>query len=119
MITRTVTVNWTQVGWHRWPEAEGERHYLALTHRHLFHYTVEMEVEHNDREVEFHDLLDFARQVAPTPDVHLGRMSCEDMAEQVIDKLLARYGRERDMSVTVSEDDEVGATLGWKHDQPA
>ena len=115
VTARSITVTWNQPGFHRWPEA-GEvlpdRAYLADKHRHLFYYEVTVTTEHNDREVEFHDLLDFCRYIAPAEGADLGRMSCEDMALQVGRAVNGRHPG-RKVVVTVWEDLEVGATLEW------
>ena len=107
---RSITVRWTKEGWHNWPEAEGERDYLASRHRHLFHYELQVSVEHNDREIEFHDLLAFARSVSLEGE--LGRTSCESLAEIVLTAIQAKYPG-RDYACTVWEDNEVGATIEW------
>jgi hypothetical protein len=110
-IGRTVTVRFTREGWHCWPEADGVRDYLASRHRHLFYYEVTISVNHNDREVEFHDLLEFARESAVQGE--LGRRSCEDMAEVVLEAISQKW-KDRQYKVSVFEDNEVGATITWE-----
>lgn len=95
-------------GFHRWPDAPEPRAYLAQSHRHLFHVEVQIEVFHDDREIEFHDLLDFTRSVFPGGD--MGSDSCEVMAKEIIKQLTNKYGR-RAMQVSVFEDGEVGAVV--------
>jgi hypothetical protein len=41
---------------HRWKEAEGRRAYLREPHGHPFTMKLELEVDHSDRAVEFHDV---------------------------------------------------------------
>ena len=110
-IHRTVTVRFTKEGWHNWPEAEGVRDYLASRHRHLFYYELTVSVGHNDREIEFHDLLEFASHAAVAGE--LGRRSCEDMAEVILKAVRDKYP-ERTYACTVWEDNEVGATITWE-----
>ncbi len=98
-------------GWHAWPDAPEPRAYLASPHRHLFKVLVELEVFHDDREIEFHDLLDFVRSQLPGPD--LGARSCEMMAKALGHSILARFPG-RDVLVSVSEDGEVGARAFYK-----
>jgi DNA-directed RNA polymerase specialized sigma24 family protein len=43
---------------HWWPGATGKRAYLADEHMHDFRIRVAVEVEHDERQVEFHDLRD-------------------------------------------------------------
>jgi hypothetical protein len=57
--------HWTAPASHRWADAAGERAYLAERYRHLFHFRVELDVGHDDREVEFHDRLDACREITP------------------------------------------------------
>jgi hypothetical protein len=103
-VTR-IFVRFRQVGFHAWPNATGERAYLAQRHRHVFHVEVSCEVGHDDREVEYHDLLDAAREAFPGGD--LGSTSCEAMARELGKKIARRFGRA--MRVSVSEDGECGS----------
>lgn len=66
-----------------------------------------MNVTHDDREVEFHDLLDFARSHFPGGD--LGGQSCEMLARKLATKVVKQYNRPAEISV--SEDGEVGAVV--------
>lgn len=109
VMSRTITVRWTQPGYHRWPEAGGRRDYLSDRHRHLFHFEVSMAVGHNDREVEFHDLLDHARAWRDDLGSEFGRMSCEDIALEVGAHVAKAWCRP--MTVAVFEDGECGATV--------
>lgn len=99
-------------GWHAWPAAPEPRAYLATPHRHLFKVLVELEVFHDDREIEFHDLLDFVRSLLPGP--NLGAQSCEMMAKSLGHSIRSRWPG-RDCLVSVSEDGEVGARV-FLHD---
>jgi hypothetical protein len=101
-----IWVKFTCVGYHRWPDAPPHRAYLALEHRHLFHVKVTTSVKHDDREIEFHDLLEAAKKYFDTGD---GTWSCERMAGC----LSARLARDFDRSfrVDVSEDGECGAAV--------
>lgn len=114
MPDTSIVVRWTHAGFHCWPSARevtGERRaYLADRHRHLFHYEVRLEVSHDDRQVEFHDLLDECRAFTTQRTEH-GHRSCEMLAEEVLDFIDTRFpvvGLYR--SVSVLEDNECGAT---------
>lgn len=106
VVSSTAWVTSQFEGWHAWPDATEYRAYLASSHRHLFKVLVEIEVLHDDREIEFHDLLDFVRSILPGPD--LGARSCEMMAKSIGQAILFQYPG-RDLVVSVSEDGEVGA----------
>ena len=113
MTTRSITVRWTQVGFHMWPEAPPRRAYLTSRHRHLFYFELTVGVSHNDRDIEFHDLRDFAAAVITEQE--MGRSSCEDLATTILEAvamhLSASGAEDRPMSCTVWEDNEVGATV--------
>lgn len=107
MSTR-IFVRFTEPGWHRWPAAPDSRAYLRDSHRHLFHYEVSMLVTHDERDVEFHDLIDAARSYVHLGD--LGARSCETIARDLLGDLHGEYP-DRHVIVTVSEDGECGATV--------
>lgn len=105
-----IFVKFSEVAMHCWPGAPDRRAYLRAEHRHLFFVEVRTEVRHGDREIEFHDLLDeakmlFGRAIADLP---ISR-SCEMIAHAIAAPLRDRY--RRSFAVTVSEDNECGATL--------
>lgn len=106
-MSARIFVRFQSAGIHHWPGATGERAYLATPHRHQFHVEVAVPVTHDDREVEFHDLLEFCRSAFPTGD--LGAMSCEMLARQLGDAVMQRYLRP--VTVTVSEDGECGSVV--------
>lgn len=106
-MTARIFVRFQSAGIHHWPAATGARAYLAVPHRHQFHVEVAVPVSHDDREVEFHDLLDFCRSEFPTGD--LGAQSCEMLARQLGEAVLRRY--HRPVTVTVSEDGECGSVV--------
>lgn len=117
--TLTVWAKTTFVGWHYWPDAPAERAYLRDSHRHLFHVSAELEVGHDDREVEFHDLMRVVeRSLEMIGDPvewglggrNLGPRSCEAVARWVADAVARTYPG-RLLSIEVSEDNECGARL--------
>lgn len=99
-------VRFTCAGWHRWPDAPPPRAYLASCHRHLFHVEVRLQVRHDEREVEYHDLLDFCQGAFAGGD--MGGASCETMARELAQEVTAQFPW-RWLSVSVLEDGEVGA----------
>lgn len=105
-----IFVTWSFEGFHRWPDAPPERAYLATLHRHLFQCQASVTVEHDDREVEFHDLLDVCRTVSTIEGEH---ESCEMIANRVHAAIDARYPG-RSVTVSVSEDGECGAVVTWQ-----
>lgn len=98
-------------GLHCWPEAKilfPEVAYLSDPHRHIFHIKCHSKVNHDDRDVEFIMLkhsVDNFMQNWYDPMYNLfdfGRMSCEDIAQSILDEFDSIY------KVEVSEDGENG-----------
>lgn len=109
---KQIKVSTNFVGFHRWPEAEGKRKYLADLHRHLFGIVVAVEVTENNRQIEYHDLLDEVNDIKNSLPIILGHdgSSCEDMAETFLDLLEEKYPARR-ISVEVNEDGECGSVI--------
>jgi hypothetical protein len=102
----TITIRFQTPGFHCWPDAPEHRSYLRALHRHLFHVEVTTPVEHEERQIEFHDLMDEAKQLFGQRDQ---AASCETMAHDLILALRERHG-DRPFKVSVFEDGEAGAT---------
>lgn len=103
------------VGFHRWPQAPPRRAYLRAKHRHVFIIGVAVET-HADRQVEFHDLQDVAKERLGAPmngeAMDFDEMSCEQIGK----KLIERLEKEKDyrgmsLGVSVSEDGESGVRI--------
>lgn len=110
-VAATITVTHREPGWHAWPDAPAVRHYLSERHRHLFGYQLTLPVSHGEREIEFHDVLDwlvaFVREVEATD---MGaEASCETRARWVAQEASRRW--ERPATARCSEDDECWATV--------
>lgn len=109
-----VWVKRSSSGFHSWPDATVRRGYLAAQHRHQFVTTVWLTVEHGDREVEFHDLLEAVERVM-FDGRDFGSRSCEAIASIVMDEVINVWPG-RDCVVEVSEDGECGALVS-EHDR--
>jgi hypothetical protein len=105
-MTTFAIVRFRVPGIHYWPGPPKHRQYLLNAHRHLFHVECGIEVKHNDREIEFQDLLDRAQHKFMLG----GRMSCEMAAKGLLKHLQKRFP-ERRMYVDVFEDGECGARI--------
>lgn len=108
MSATTITVRHRSEGWHRWPDAPPLRSYLATSHRHLFHVEVTARVDHDERDIEFHDLRDEVVACAPSGD--MGAASCEAMARRMLDRLTDVFDG-KVIAVEVWEDGECGARV--------
>lgn len=109
-MRRFAAVRFRVPGFHSWPDAPEERAYLRERHRHLFHVSVQVEVDHASREIEFHDLLDFCKMAWPMAEDGSNDWSCETMGELMMGGLRRKYPG-RCVVVEVWEDGECGAVL--------
>lgn len=99
-------------GIHRWQSAPDEVAFLRDFHRHEFHVELEMEVHHEDRELEFilvkralDRFIDESGLKDPSP------RSCETIAKRIISWAKQTYGLGRNISCGVFEDGENGARV--------
>lgn len=104
-----VTVKYRVEGFHCWPgAAKDNESYLANKHRHMFHFTVGLEVKHHDREVEFinlrRKLLFYSQRLLEQSTTK----SCEDLVADILAYLKNDYS-ERRCFAWVEEDGENGA----------
>lgn len=113
--TRTrIFVHTSFEGIHRFENAPEKVRFLRNPHRHMFGVKVEMDVFHDDREVEFimlkHTINDWVRMRLSIDGVWaMGCLSCEQVANQIIAYLQKVHGSNRWIRVTVDEDGENGA----------
>lgn len=125
-MTRGIFVTTEFNGTHCWPECPiDEVGFLRHEHRHTFKVKVQLEVIHNDRDVEFIVFKRFINKVIEQMygeyNYQLGRRSCEDIADDLIaaikisDFYVIKMGggeeQPRKIVVEVSEDGEVGARV--------
>jgi len=109
----TIWVTFQKEGLHCYPDAPDEVEFLRDTHRHIFHFRVEMTVGHDDREVEFILLKRELESLYDDSVLELDFQSCEMIARTLLHYLVDKYGNERDYTITVSEDGENGATISY------
>lgn len=97
---------------HLYADAPEEVAYLRNLHRHMFNYEVELEVYHDDRELEFimvkHNIEEFIAHRFENWSI---LTSCEQMAISIGQWLQIKYGFERELTVSVFEDNENGAKV--------
>lgn len=119
---RMIWVTFRKEGIHKYPAAledpnlkTGDKYdvsFLGYPHRHIFHFTVAIQVWHNDRDVEF---IQFKRWLeglySSTENIlSLDYKSCEMISDDLYEEIASRYPG-RDIEITVSEDGENGATI--------
>lgn len=120
MISTSVWVTFQKEGIHKYPAAADDPKlagvsFLAHPHRHMFHFRVELEVFHDDRDVEFILLKRELEGLYTTGTLQLNNMSCEMIARELLTYIQETY-RGRNCTINVSEDNENGCTLVYKKD---
>jgi hypothetical protein len=123
---RTIWVKFQREGIHCYPAAKddpklktGDEYdvsFLANPHRHIFHFTVGIQVFHNDRDIEF---IQFKRWLENLykGTLELNYKSCEMISDDLYEQIASRYPN-RDVEITVSEDGENGATITYNTLKP-
>lgn len=84
--------------------------FLATPHRHIFHFRVEMEVFHDNRDVEFIQAKRIMEKWLMDGTLQLDYKSCEMMARDLYQKCISTWPA-RDYVIEVSEDGENGCRL--------
>jgi len=117
-MKRFIVVRTQFQGVHCYPNAPDRVEFLRSPHRHVFNVEAQIEVFHDDRELEFFIVKEsLDRFIHTTPQflevmhTYQSTMSCEQMAALVKDHLHALYGSNRLINVAVFEDDQNGALL--------
>ena len=108
-----IWVTFQKEGIHRYPAAATNPalqsvSFLGYDHRHIFHFRVELEVMHDDRDVEF---IMFKRELEglySAGTLQLDFKSCEMIADDLALYIFEKYPN-RDLVISVSEDNENGA----------
>lgn len=121
--TRKIWVTFQREGIHCYPAAasdpklatgdEYDVSFLAVPHRHIFHFRVSIDVFHSDRDIEF---IQFKRWLENlyNSTLQLDYKSCEMIAEELFLNIANRYP-DRNVTIDVSEDGENGCTLNFTY----
>lgn len=121
LADRKIWVQFQREGIHCYPAAATEPNlqdvsFLANPHRHIFHFKVKIEVQHNDRDIEF---IQFKRWLESLYDktLTLNHKSCEMIADELYLQIAVRYP-DREVEIIVSEDGENGAAIKYHLTRP-
>ena len=116
-----IWVTFQKEGIHKYPDAPEGVEFLRHPHRHIFHFRVDIEVFHDDRDIEFilfkrelEALYDGGRVNAST--LQLDYKSCEMLADDLAEYIQDNYPG-RDLKISVSEDNENGAISFYPADR--
>ena len=114
---KRIWVTFTREGLHRYPDAESnpsltDVNFLAYPHRHIFHFKVNLEVFHNDRELEFIQVKRWLENLYSTNTLQLDYKSCEMIADDLYLQIAQKYPN-RNVWIEVSEDGENGCYIEY------
>lgn len=98
-------------------ENEYDVSFLSHPHRHIFHFNVSIQVFHNDRDIEFIQFKRWLENLYKEGTLELNHKSCEMMSDDLYEQISRRYPN-RDIVITVSEDNENGATIHYNVSRP-
>jgi len=120
--TRWIYVTFQKAGFHRYIAAESDPlladvSYLGNRHRHLFKFNVQIQIFHNDRELEFHQVLNYCESLFATQAIDIDYKSVEMLSDDLYVQLAAKYPG-RDMKISVSEDGECGCVIVYNTTRP-
>ena len=113
--SKMVWVSFSFEGIHSYPAAGTDPNladvsFLANDHRHIFHFKVWIEIFHNDRELEFIQFKRFCQWQYQDDLLILDHKSCEMISDDLFLKIAEEYP-DRDISISISEDDENGSLI--------
>ena len=123
--SRQIWVTFQKEGIHKYPAALedpglADVNFLGYPHRHIFHFRVSIDVFHNDRDIEF---IQFKRWLEGLYNggnavLELDYKSCEMIADDLYIQIADRYPG-RNVTISVSEDNENGCTITYATHQPS
>ena len=113
--SRFIWVSFQKEGIHKYPAALTEPaladvSFLGHPHRHIFHFRVEIEVWHDDRDIEFIQFKRWLEGLYSGGTLELNFKSCEMIADNLYQQISTRYPG-RSVRLDISEDKENGASI--------
>lgn len=119
---RTIFVKFQREGIHCYPAAATEPalsdvSFLGSPHRHIFHFRVDIQVFHNERDIEFIQFKRWCERLYADATLRLDAKSCETISDELYIHLASRYP-DRDIQIEVSEDGENGCTIFYNRFRP-
>ncbi len=111
-VKKYIWVTFQKEGIHKYPDAPDEVDFLRYPHRHMFHFKVEIEVDHDDRDIEFFIFKRWLESLYQDNVLQLDYKSCEMMADDLAKKIKDKYPGRR-LAIDVSEDGENGCHVEY------
>jgi hypothetical protein len=118
-----IWITFQKEGIHKYPAAledlklatgdEYDVSFLGYPHRHIFHFKVQIEVFHDDRDIEFIQFKRWLEGLYADGTLQLDYKSCEMICDDLANTINSKYPN-RNLTITVSEDNENGATCSYE-----
>lgn len=108
MASKMIWVTFQKEGIHKYPDAPEGVEFLRYPHRHIFHFRVDIEVFHDDRDIEFILFKRELEELFDTKILQLDFKSCEMIADDLANYIQNKYPN-RKLTISVAEDNENGA----------
>ena len=118
-----IWVTFQKEGIHRYPDAATNPNlatgdwldvsFLASPHRHIFHFKVEIEVYHEDRDIEFIQFKRILENEYNKGILSVDYKSCEMIANDLYQFIHSNYP-DREVTIEVSEDGENGCRMNYQ-----
>ena len=119
---RSIWVTFTKEGIHKYPAAledpalatgdEYDVSFLGYPHRHTFHFKVQIQVTHNDRDIEFIQFKRWLENLYKEDILALDYKSCEMIADDLYLHINSKYPG-RFVVIDVAEDNENGCSIHY------
>ena len=120
LAKRYIWVTFQKEGIHKYPAAledpllatgdEYDVSFLGYPHRHIFHFKIQIEVFHNDRDIEFIQFQRWLENLYNKGTLELDFKSCEMISDDLYDQISEQYTG-RSITINVSEDNENGCRI--------
>ena len=122
IATKSIYVQFQKEGIHKYPAAlddpslatgdEYDVSFLGYPHRHVFHFKVQIEVFHNDRDIEFIQFKRWLENLYAGDILQLDYKSCEMMSDDLYAQINNKYP-DRLVVIDISEDGENGSHVTY------
>jgi len=117
---RSIWVTFRKEGIHLYPAAKDDPalatggwddvSFLGVAHRHIFHFKVQIQVTHNDRDIEFIQFKRWLESLYDDKVIELNHKSCEMIADDLYIQINNKYPG-RFVVIDVAEDGENGCQI--------
>jgi hypothetical protein len=111
-VKKSIWVTFQKEGIHKYPDAPDEVDFLRYPHRHIFKFKVQIDVEHDDRDIEFFIFKRWLESLYQGNILQLDYKSCEMIADDLAKKIKDKYPGRR-LAIDVSEDGENGCHVEY------